>query len=307
MKWIIRVDDVGYTHVHNLATFETIDNGVATAADVMLDTPGTEEALRFLKERPWISIGWHTHFWGSPVLPESEVPTLMGTDGHFRRDIQNTEDISVEELKNEMRAQLYRCIDIYGKAPDYCCMFMTKTVFGQTLKEICDEFGLPYNFINMDEMDPSDRNAPADKPRNSPFPPAPPADPQWVDKKIIMTGMGAVKALMTDSITEIDKYDPLSFLIKDEGKILELPQDCVAATCWHPGYVDYYVLRLGDQGGMAKNFITSRPIDAQALCSQELLDWLVDKGIELVNFNDALYGTKTYQNHLRAVGSKLAV
>ena len=69
MKLIVRIDDIGYTDINNMGSFLAIHEGIATAADVMLDTPGTEDALRRLKECPWISVGWHTHFWGSPVLP----------------------------------------------------------------------------------------------------------------------------------------------------------------------------------------------------------------------------------------------
>ena len=77
MKLIIRADDVGYTKIHNLGTFQTIDEGVVTSADVMLDCPGTVDALEQLKERPWISVGWHAHFWGAPVrrtCPPSTTP-----------------------------------------------------------------------------------------------------------------------------------------------------------------------------------------------------------------------------------------
>lgn len=72
-KMIVRADDVGYTHVFNIGTFESIDNGIVTSADVMLESPGTVEALEFLRERPWLSIGWHSHFWFSPVLPVEQV------------------------------------------------------------------------------------------------------------------------------------------------------------------------------------------------------------------------------------------
>ena len=64
MKLIIRIDDVGYTEVHNLGSWKAIEQGIATSADVMLDTPGTEDALRRLRDYPWISVGWHSHFWG---------------------------------------------------------------------------------------------------------------------------------------------------------------------------------------------------------------------------------------------------
>ena len=52
MKLIIRIDDVGYSRAHNIGSFKAIDEGVATSADTMLDCPGTEEALEFLRIGP---------------------------------------------------------------------------------------------------------------------------------------------------------------------------------------------------------------------------------------------------------------
>lgn len=51
MKLVIRADDVGYTNVCNTGAFESIDNGVVTSADVMLDCPGTGDALRRFRLR----------------------------------------------------------------------------------------------------------------------------------------------------------------------------------------------------------------------------------------------------------------
>ena len=83
-RMIIRVDDVGFSNVYNIGTFETIHNGVATSADVMLDSPGTVDALLRLKAFPWISIGWHTHMWGKPVLEDNKVQSLIEQEGEFK-------------------------------------------------------------------------------------------------------------------------------------------------------------------------------------------------------------------------------
>lgn len=49
-KLVIRADDVGYTPVGNIGVFETFDKGYSTSADVMLESPGTLDALRRLRE-----------------------------------------------------------------------------------------------------------------------------------------------------------------------------------------------------------------------------------------------------------------
>ena len=83
MKMIIRADDIGFSEVCNIGSFVTFDRGLSTSADVMLDCPGTEDALRRLRDYPWISVGWHTHMWGSPVLGAAAVPSLAEHGGEF--------------------------------------------------------------------------------------------------------------------------------------------------------------------------------------------------------------------------------
>jgi hypothetical protein len=38
-KMVVRADDIGMSKVCNIGTFEAIEHGVVTAADVMLDSP----------------------------------------------------------------------------------------------------------------------------------------------------------------------------------------------------------------------------------------------------------------------------
>jgi len=66
MKVIFRADDVGYTPVSNRGAFRSVEEGVVSLVELMVDCPGSEEAMEFLKERPWISVNWHTHWWGDP-------------------------------------------------------------------------------------------------------------------------------------------------------------------------------------------------------------------------------------------------
>ncbi|MCK7536433.1 MAG: ChbG/HpnK family deacetylase [Marinilabiliales bacterium] len=75
-KMVVRADDVGFSKVCNIGAFETIEKGVVTSADIMLDSPGTEDALERLRALPWISVGWHMHMWGAPVL-DHEAGTLL--------------------------------------------------------------------------------------------------------------------------------------------------------------------------------------------------------------------------------------
>ena len=302
MKLIIRADDIGYTDVCNIGAFETVERGVVTSADVMLDTPGTEDALERLKAFPWISLGWHGHMWGAPVLDPQAVPSLVMADAgriRFRKDLRAAADVVFDEALAECRAQIERCVRILGRAPDTSGgSRANEAPFGTAMRQVCDEYGIAYNVTIY--PGPSDG-----------MPWTAPADPRWASRKIYHLGprhpLNASQALLTDSLTAIEAYDPASFYLDDPSHMLDLAEDEMMMTALHPGYVDYYVYRLGDYGPEARNFILARPVDVEALCSERLKNWIREYRVELVNFRDALYGTREYQNHLRAIGSDLCV
>lgn len=295
-KIVIRADDVGYTAVNNIGAFEAFDRGLATAADVMLDTPGTEDALERLKRYPWISIGWHTHFWGSPVLEPKQVPSLVDqSNGHFRGDLKHSDAISYDELIAEMRAQMTRCIQILGKAPDTCISFGGGSVFARAEAQICREYGIVTNFAAMVQNTKDGLTLT-------------PPDARWADRNIYWLAPGpAYQDLDSDSIAAHGAYDPVKYYTEDRGRTSLLPEGCVTGQAWHPGYVDYYMCRCGDHGPRARHFLECRPVDTHALCSDELKAWVRDNHVELMNFRDALYGTQEYQNHLKSIGSELCV
>ena len=69
-------------------------------------------------------------------------------------------------------------------------------------------------------------------------------------------------------------------------------------------------LRLGDKllSRDENTWISRWPGErAEALCDQRLRNWIVENGVELVNYRDALFGTRDYQNYLRSIGSDLSV
>jgi hypothetical protein len=151
-KMIVRADDVGHSHVHNLGTFEAIERGVVTSAEVMLDSPGTEDALERLKALPWISVGWHMHMWGAPVLGPKEVPSLVEKSGEFagrfRLDLRQATDVVQEEAVRELRAQLDRCLRILGRVPDSGGGARGDSAWARAVKQVSDEYGLVHDFAS---------------------------------------------------------------------------------------------------------------------------------------------------------------
>lgn len=313
MKLIIRVDDVGYTNVHNMGTYKTIEQGIATAADVMLDTPGTVDALQQLKKYPWISVGWHSHFWGSPVLGHGKVSSLVAPNGHFRSDLTTAKDVSYQEALDELHAQLDRCVSILGYAPKYReFMYPDNTPFGKAMTEVTEEYQIATQYMKneMPFAPPSNIKLPEGmempKPDSMPFHMGADVDPRWAERKIFYANLGG-SASMSDSIADAYTYDPLGDFLANAHRLMEDSGDKTYFSAWHPGYVDHYVMKEGDQGFNAKAYILCRPIDVEALCDPRFQEWIVENKVELVNFNDAIFGTNEYQHHLKEIGSPMAV
>ncbi len=323
-KMVVRADDVGFSKVCNIGAFETIEKGVVTSADIMLDSPGTVDALERLRALPWISVGWHMHMWGAPVLDPKQVPSLVEKDGpfagRFRLDLSRAEDVVFDEAVRELRAQLDRCIKILGRVPDTGSGGRGNSPWGRAVKQVNDEYGLPYGFAGQpatnDEYVKKIKAAQEAgeewaKYYSATPNPATVADEKWASRKIInAAGTTAYIDLLTDSVSQVEaKYDPVLFYTEDRAGILKYPEDVIITQSWHPGYVDYYVYRLGERGNRARaqQFVVGRVQDVAALCDVRLKNWIKENRIELVNFRDALYGTREYQNHLKLTGSDLAI
>jgi predicted glycoside hydrolase/deacetylase ChbG (UPF0249 family) len=323
-KMIVRADDIGMSKVCNLGTFEAIQNGVVTAAAVMLADPGTEDALERLRAYPWISFDWHMHMWGAPVSDAKSVPSLVEKDGafagRFRTDLAQAQDVVFDQAVMELRAQLLRCDKILGKVPDTGAPGNDRSPWGKAVHQVTEEFGLAYNFAGSEPTPASyvqhikDAQARGEEwARYYPTTanPATQPDEKWASRKIMgAAGTSAFVDLLTESIVNVEKnYDPVLFYTQDRSGILNYPPDVITWQAWHPGYVDYYVYRLGERVNRARaqQFVVGRTQDVAAMTDPRLKNWIKQNNIELVNFRDALYGTNEYQNHLKAIGSDLCM
>jgi predicted glycoside hydrolase/deacetylase ChbG (UPF0249 family) len=114
-RLIIRIDDLGFCHASNLALERVLEEGVCTAVSVIVNTPWIDEAADILRAHPEVSVGVHLtlnsewrHFRWGPVLPVSEVPSLVDAFGKFygsRRELMAHQP-HLEEVTRELRAQV---------------------------------------------------------------------------------------------------------------------------------------------------------------------------------------------------------
>lgn len=275
-RLIFRVDDLGYTEAYDLGAVRAFDEGIASSADIMLDSPHTVEILQWVKDKPWLSIGWHRHLWESPVLPPEEVPSLVDARGRFKwghRHPERMAEATYEDAYKEFEAQLRLCHDITGRYPDVAAVHDNDLPLEAAFHDILDKYGIVYGHYSTT---PDHRHKAVCK-------------EQYKDLKFF-----SVNAFPpTYDLAHFGEYDPLSIMTG-----LRWTQGETFFYGWHPGYCDEHI--------MAESTCNlHRCKELEAAVSQQLKDWVIQNKIELVNQRDVLYSTSEFQDHLKAIGSPL--
>ncbi|MCD8085542.1 MAG: ChbG/HpnK family deacetylase [Clostridiales bacterium] len=291
MKVVFRADDVGYTVASNAGAFRSIDEGVVSMVELMLDCPGSEDAMLELKKRPWISVNWHTHWWGVPVAGAENVPSLVDESGHFRADMGHAHqrpvnDLDYDDMVRECRAEIERCIRTLGRAPDAASV--DGSVIGRAKRQVCDEYGIVYGYFRYYHIGPEAAGHKTGISNTKDWNPT--YEPLHIFE---YENFGRPGLLLKDYL----RYDPLEMI-----ETMPLDTDNIWVRSEHPGYVDERIWM--DTADICS---ITRCKDVEALCSDELKAWVRDNRVEIINLRDALYGTQEYQNHLRVTGSSLAV
>lgn len=114
-RLLINADDFGLTSGVNRAIVEAHGNGVVTSATLMANAPAFTEAVELARSAPRMSIGCHVVLVdGVPVLPASEIPSLLGNHGQFHSALGGFAmralrgDFDSRQIEAEISAQIRR-------------------------------------------------------------------------------------------------------------------------------------------------------------------------------------------------------
>ena len=158
---IINCDDAGMCHAENQATFDSMTEGVATSATVMMPCPWVPEVVQWKKDNPDAGLGVHltltsewSRFRWPGVLGRELTPSLLDADGYFPRDNEPLwETADAEEAYQECRAQVQRAIDL-GLEPTHIDNHMgslqTHPELWQVYFRVAKEFDLPIRMGSAD-------------------------------------------------------------------------------------------------------------------------------------------------------------
>ena len=277
-RLVFRVDDVGYTPVYDMGAFKVFECGIGSSADVMFDSINTVKALEYLKDKPWISIGWHRHLWGSPVLPSEDVPSLVDDKGRFKWGHRRTElmkEATYEDAYKEFDAQMKLCYSVLGKYPDVASIKDNDIPLEKAFKDIVIKYGIAHNIFSSAK----DHRRQVE------------CDPKYKHLKYYSSGLATNSSYMLE---DFKFYDPLARMMElqwtDEEEIFMYG--------WHPGYCDDYILAESSCN-------IHRCKELEAATSEEFKNWIIKNRIELMNQKDVINGTTEFQNHLKEINSPL--
>ena len=149
---IIHADDAGLSHSENMATIQSLEEGIVNSYSIMVPCPWFYEMAVFAKDNPQFDSGihltltceWENYKFG-PVLPVSEVPSLVDENGHFyKKREQLRKNASAEDVKKELQAQIEKAIK-FGLKPSHIDSHMYSVAASPEFFDIYRDLGEKYN------------------------------------------------------------------------------------------------------------------------------------------------------------------
>ena len=151
---IIHADDFGLSQSENAGHIASLEGGAVTSTSLMVPCPWFPEAAAYANAHPNADVGvhltltseWKYYRW-RPVLPASEVPSLVDEQGFLYKSIELLgQYAAVPDIEKELRAQIARAAQ-FGVAPTHLDSHMfallSKPDFLEVYLRLSREFGLP--------------------------------------------------------------------------------------------------------------------------------------------------------------------
>ncbi|MGN1343547.1 MAG: ChbG/HpnK family deacetylase [Traorella sp.] len=296
-RLIYRCDDVGYTSIYDQGIFNVIDAGIGCSADIMLDAKDAITALEKLKDRPWVSIGWHRHLWERPLLDPNLVPSLVDEKGRFKwghRKNELKKEATYEDAYREFEAEVQLCYNILGKYPDVACSAISRDIpLERAFADICEKYNIVTNFFQFSAYRDRKIGESEEDYQKMLLRTQRSVSPSWKDKNIISCPISVGGNYDLKNFENYKPIIPMTNLTWSE-------KEEIYFYGWHPGFLDDYIfLESTSSIHRVKEYVDAMSEDYQK--------WIIDNHVELINFRDALYGTNEMQKHLKDINSPLYI
>lgn len=116
---IFHIDDIGFSHASNLASFKCLDLGVASCGSIITPAPWFLEAASICKNIPKYDVGVHLtltceydlYRWRALSSVDPKTGLLDSESSLWRTSEEAIENITVEAAEIEMRSQIQMALD----------------------------------------------------------------------------------------------------------------------------------------------------------------------------------------------------
>src|SRR5215467_10293841 len=145
---IINCDDLGSSRSANVAVYESLRDGLASSASLMVPCPWARDAAAMYRGEDvgvhlTLNAEWETYRWG----PITHSPSLLDGDGGFPRTVEDLWDhADTDEVRRECRAQIERAIYWGFDVSHLSChlgSLESRPEFFDVALELAVEFALP--------------------------------------------------------------------------------------------------------------------------------------------------------------------
>lgn len=156
---ITHIDDIGFSHASNVASFECLELGAASCGSIIVNAPWFREAVEIARENPEYDIGVHLTltceypFFRWPALstrdPESGLLDPEGYLWHTREDA--VRHVKEDAAEAEMRAQIETALNA-GLDITHIDTHMGSVVHPKFLRsylKLAREYGVPAFLPNV--------------------------------------------------------------------------------------------------------------------------------------------------------------
>lgn len=155
---IINCDDLGMCHSANDGVYQSMRDGLATSATLMVPCPWAREAAaRYRGEDVGVHLTltaeWELYRWG----PITHAPSLQGGEGGFPRTIADVWDhADLDEARRELRSQIERAI-LWGfdvtHLDSHMGTLQLRPEFFDVYLDMAVDFDLPIRLSGRDTQD----------------------------------------------------------------------------------------------------------------------------------------------------------
>ncbi len=145
---VVNCDDLGSSHAANLGVYDSLRNGAATSATLMVPCPWARGAAAEYRGEDvgvhlTLNSEWDTYRWG----PITQAPSLLDGDGGFPRTVADVWDhADLDEVRRECRAQVERAIfwgfDV-SHLDSHMGTLQLRPEFFDVYLDLADDFRLP--------------------------------------------------------------------------------------------------------------------------------------------------------------------